>query len=147
MFSFLRNPLIAIVLIAFGVFLIYAGHKNATEFAALESHGKTADAVVANLEWKEKSNHEDHSYTAHVQFKTEDGRDIYEQMHVSTELGRAIRNQSAPSVMTVRYLPESPSIFREASAMDPSDAQSGVGRIMLIAGFVMLALRFFIRKT
>ena len=147
MLSFLRNPLIAIVLIAFGAFLIYAGHKNATEFSALQDHGKTAEAEVTKLEWKEKSNHEDHSYTAHVEFKTEDGRKIYEQMHVSAELGRAIRNQTTLSIMTVRYLPESPGIFREASVMDPSDAQSGVGRIMLIAGLVILALRFFMRKT
>jgi hypothetical protein len=49
--------------------------------------------------------------------------------------------------MAIRYLPESPSTFREASAMDPSDAQSGVGRIMLLAGGVMLVLRFFMRKA
>jgi len=147
MFKFFFSPLFAICLIAFGAFLLFAGHKNATEFAALQDHGKTAEAEVSKLQWKESASHIDKNYTAYIRFKTGDGREVHEDMDVSLDLGRAIRNQTSASVMTVRYLPESPSTFREASAMDPSDEQTGVGRIMLIVGMAMLALRFFFRKT
>ena len=147
MFKIFLSPLFAFCLMVFGIFLLYAGHKNATEFAALQNHGKTAEGEVTKLQWKETSSHIDKNYTAYVRFKTEDGREIYENMHVSLDLGRAIRSQNAASMMTVRYLPESPGTFREASAMDPSDEQSGVGRIMLIVGLVMFALRFFFRKS
>lgn len=147
MFSILRSPLIAVCLVAIGIFLIYAGHKNAAEFAALRDHGKTAEAEITKLEWKEKkSTHDDNRYTAYVRFITEDGREIREDIHITAELGRALRNQAAPSVMTVRYLPESPTTLRDAGKMDPSDAQGAVGGYMLLAGIVMLALRFFFKR-
>lgn len=148
MFSIFRGPLFPVCLILIGAFLTYAGYKNAKEFAALSSHGKTAKAEVTKLTWKEKAgSHLDSSYSAHIRFTTEDGREIQDDMVVSAELGRAIRSQSAPSAMIVRYVPESPRTFREASQMDPSDAQYGVGRYMVLAGIAWLVLRSLFRKT
>ena len=147
MFRMFRNPLIALCLIGFGLFLIYASHKNASEFAALHDHGKPAEAEITKLEWKEKkSNHDDSSYTAHVRFTTEEGREIREEMHLTTEAGRALRNQEGPSVMDVVYLPESPTTFRDASEADFSEGQGAVGRYMLLAGVAMLVLRFFMKR-
>ena len=147
MFNIFRSPLIALCLIAFGIFLIYAGHKNATESSALRDHGKTAEANITKLEWREKkSTHDDNRYTVNVRFTTEDGREIHEEIHVTAEFGRALRNQTVPSVMTVRYLPESPTTLRDANATDASDAQTGVGRYMLLAGIVMLVLRFLFKR-
>ena len=147
MFRIFRSPLIALCLIAFGILLIYAGHKNAAEFAALRDHGKTAEAEITQLKWEEKKRtHDDNFYTANIRFTMEDGREIHGDISIAAELGRALRNQTAPSVITVRYLPESPTTFRDAREMDSSDAQSGVGRYMLLAGVVMLAFRFFIKR-
>ncbi|MEW9898500.1 DUF3592 domain-containing protein [Chitinivorax sp. PXF-14] len=146
MFRMFRSPLIALCLIGFGLFLIYAGHKNASEFAALRDHGKPAEAEITKLEWKEKSNHNDSSYTAHVQFTTDAGREVHETMHLTTEAGRALRNQAGPSALDIVYLPESPTTFRDTSAADSSEGQGAVGRYMLLAGVTMLALRFFMKR-
>ncbi len=146
MLRIIRNPLIAICLIGFGIFLLYAGHKNSVMFAALRDHGKVAEAEITKLEWKEKSNHIDSTYTAQIRFTTEDGRDVSTEVGVPLDQGRAVRSKSAPPTMTIRYLPESPSTLQDINKDDSSEAQTGVGRIMLIAGLALLALRFFISK-
>lgn len=144
MFRILFSPMVAVCVVVFGVFLMYAGHKNATKFSALRDHGKTTTAEVTKLEWKEKKNtHADSLYTAHVRFTTEDGREIRTEVGVAAELGRALRNNSVPSAMTVRYLPEAPSTLQDINQDDSSDAQKGVGRYMLLAGLAMLVIRFF----
>lgn len=141
------SPLMAVCLSAVGALLVYAGHRNATEFAALRDHGKTAQAELTKIEWKEKKrSHADGRYTAHVRFTTENGREVREKMNLPSELGRAIRGGAAPAVMTVRYLPESPATFREVNDVDASDAQSGVGRLLLGAGVALGALRWLIRR-
>ncbi|QBB72034.1 DUF3592 domain-containing protein [Pseudolysobacter antarcticus] len=148
MFRVFRNPLIAICLIVFGIFLIYTGHTNSVKFAALRDHGKTAKAEVVKLEWKEKKiTHVDSQYTAHIHFTTEDGRDIRTETGVPAQLGSAMRNGSAPLAMTVRYLPESPSTLQDVNQDDTSDAQNGVGRYMLCAGLAMLAVRYFLSRS
>ena len=144
MFRILFSPMVAVCVVVFGVFLMYAGHKNATKFSALRDHGKKTKAEVTKLEWKEKKNtHADSLYTAHVRFTTEDGREIRTEVGVAAELGRALRSNSVPSTMTVRYLPEAPSTLQDINQDDSSDAQKGVGRYMLLAGLAMLVIRFF----
>lgn len=147
MFRLLGSRLFAICLIVIGIFLIYAGHKNAVKFAALRDHGKTTKAEITKLEWKEKkTSHADSLYTAHVRFKSEDGREVQAEVGVPAELGRSLRNATAPT-MNVRYLPESPSTIEDVNKDDPSDAQSGIGRLMLFLGIGMLVVRFlFARK-
>jgi hypothetical protein len=144
MFRIFGSRVVAICLVMFGIFLMYAGHKNATKFSALRDHGKTTKAEITKLEWKEKKNsHADSLYTAHVRFTTEDGREIRTEVGVAAELGRALRSNSVPSAMTVRYLPEAPSTLQDINQDDSSDAQKGVGRYMLLAGLAMLVIRFF----
>lgn len=147
MFGIFRSRFFAICLVVFGIFLVYAGHRNAVKFAALNDHGKTAKAEITNLEWKEKkTSHADGQYTAHVRFATEDGRDINAEVGVPAELGRALRYKSAPAVMTVRYLPEDPRTLEDINNDDSSDALKGVGRYMVLAGIAILAVRFFFSK-
>jgi len=147
MFRILFGRMVAVCVVVVGVFLMYSGHKNGVKFAALRDHGKTTKAEVTKLEWKEKKNsHADSLYTAHVRFTTEDGREIRTEVGVPAELGRALRNNSGPSAMTVRYLPESPSTLQDVNQDDFSDAQKGVGRYMLFAGLAVLAIRFFFSK-
>jgi hypothetical protein len=147
MFRIFFSRIFAICLVVIGIFLVYVGHKNAVKFSALRDHGKTTKAEVTKLEWKEKKNsHADSLYTAHVRFTTEDGREVRAEVGVAAELGRALRNNSAPSAMTVRYLPESPSMLQDINQDDSSDAQKGIGRYMLFAGLAMLAIRFFFSK-
>lgn len=145
MFSIFRNPLIASCLIAFGILLIYGGHKNAAEFTAMQDHGLTADAEITELKWEEKKrNHDDCCYNAYVSFTTEDSREIRKNISIPTEFGRALRNQTVESIMTIRYLPESPTTFRDVNQMDSSEAQGSVGGYMLLTGFIMLALHFWL---
>ena len=147
MFRIFLSRIFAICLVVIGIFLVYVGHKNAVKFAALRDHGKTTKAEVTRLEWKEKKNsHADSLYTAHVRFTTEDGREIRAEVGVAAELGRALRSNSVPSAMTVRYLPESPGTLQDINQDDSSDAQKGIGRYMLFAGLAMLAIRFFFSK-
>ncbi|MEO8389221.1 DUF3592 domain-containing protein [Polaromonas sp.] len=147
MFRIFFSPIVAICLVVFGIFLTYAGHKNAVKFAALRDHGKTTKADITKLEWKEKkTNHADSQYTAHVRFTTEDGREIRTEVGVPADLGRTLRNKPGPGAMTVRYLPEAPSTLQDINQDDSSDAQKGVGRYMLLAGLAMLVLRFFFSK-
>jgi hypothetical protein len=102
---------------------------------------------ITKLEWKEKKiSNADGQYTAHVRFATEDGREIRAEVGVPAELGRALRNSSAPAAMTVRYLPEEPNTLQDINKDDPSDAQKGVGRYMLLAGVAILAIRFFFSR-
>lgn len=147
MLGIFRSPVVPVVLVAFGIFLMWAGHKNAVEFAALHDHGRDAQAEITKLDWKEKRNsHIDSRYTVHIRFTTEDGREIHEEMDITTEYGRALRSQTTPKIMAIRYLPESPGTFRQASDTDPSEAQDAVGLYMLLAGIVMLVLRLFFRR-
>ena len=145
MFRLLASRLFAICLVVIGIFLIFAGHKNAAKFSALRDHGKTAKAQITKLEWKEKkSSHADSLYTAHVRFQTEDGREVQAEVGVPAELGRSLRSNTTASAMTVRYLPESPSTIEDINKDDPSEAQSGIGRLMLFVGVVMLIIRFIL---
>jgi hypothetical protein len=136
-----------VCLVVFGIVFMYLGHQHAIKFAALRDHGKTTKAEITKLEWKERKKwHDDNLYTAHVRFTTEDGREIRAEVGIATEFGRALRNNSAPSTMTVRYLPEAPSTLQDINHDDSSDAQKGVGRYMLLAGLAMLAIRFFFSR-
>ena len=147
MFRIFRSPLVAICLVVIGIFLMSVGHKNAVKFSALRDHGKTTKAEITKLEWKEKkTSHADSLYTAHVRFTTEDGREVRSEVGVAAELGRALRSNSSPSAITVRYLPEAPSTLEDINQDDSSDAQKGVGRYMLFAGLAMLAIRFFLSR-
>lgn len=147
MFGFLRSPLVAACLIVIGLLLVVAGNKHASKFAALRDHGKVAKAEIVKLEWREKkSTHADSQYTAHIRFTTEDGREIRTDVGVPAELGRDIRYNRAPSAMNVRYLPEAPSTLEDVNRADPSDEMKGVGRIMVIAGLVLLGIKFFLPK-
>jgi hypothetical protein len=147
MFRLLGSRLFSICLILIGLFLVYAGHKNAAKFAALRDHGKTAKAEITKLEWKEKkATHADSLYTAHVRFKTADGREVQAEVGVPAELGRSMRNNSNSATMNVRYLPESPSTIEDVNKDDPSEAQSGIGRLMLLLGVGMLIVRFLFSK-
>jgi hypothetical protein len=154
MFKFLFSPLFAVCLIVFGIVLVFAGNRNASKFSALLDHGKTATAEVTRLEWKEKQgSHIDSSYTADVRFRTKDGREITDSVHLEAASGRALRNQHTLTgrdtpTLSIRYLPESPTTFHDAERIDPSaaQAQSTMGRYMLLAGILALILRFFIKR-
>ncbi|ANJ66702.1 hypothetical protein A9404_04315 [Halothiobacillus diazotrophicus] len=146
MFGLFRNPVIALCLIGFGVMLVYAGHKNGHEFGAMRDHGKTAVAEITRLEWREKkSNHDDRTYSAKVRFTTEDGQVVHEETSIPKEFGRDLRSKAVPAVMTVRYLPESPTTFWDVRTEDSSDAQGAIGGYMLFAGLVMLVLSFLFK--
>lgn len=149
MLKFFFSPLFAVCVIGFGLFSIFAGHKNTTEFSALLDHGKTAKAEITKLEWKEKTvTHADSGYTAYVQFETAEGQKIHSDMHITGELGHALRNKTGPSVITVRYLPESPTTFADVNRIDLStgDAQSQIGRFAVGAGLLLLVVRFLFNK-
>lgn len=119
------------------------GHKNAVKSAALRDHGKTTKAEVIKLEWREKkTNHADSMYTAHVLFTPENGREMRAELGIPVGLGRALREKSVPSVMTVRYLPEAPGTLQDVNHEDSSDEQKVTGRWMLLAGLAMLIVRF-----
>jgi hypothetical protein len=141
MFGIFRLFLIA--MIAIGILLIYGGHRNAD----LRDHGKIAQAEITNLKWKkEKTTRRDGGYTAKVKFTTESGREIHAEVSISDKFGRALRNRDTRPVMTVRYLPKSPTTLQDVNVEDSSDAQSEVGRYMLLAGIVMLLLGFFFKR-
>ncbi|RQP22294.1 DUF3592 domain-containing protein [Piscinibacter terrae] len=147
MFRLLGSRLFAICLAVIGIFMIYTGHRSAVKFAALRDHGKMARAEVVKLEWKEKKmTHSDSLYTAHVRFHTEDGREVQAEVGVPAELGRSLRGNATAATMNVRYLPESPSTIEDVNKDDPSEAQSGIGRIMLFLGIGMLVVRLLFSK-
>lgn len=148
MFRFLRSPLVAICLVVIGGFVIYTGHKNSVKFAALRDHGKTAKADITKLEWKErKITHGASTFVAHIRFRTEDGREIQTETGIPPTFGQALRNNSVPQSMTIRYLPESPSSIEDINKDDSSEAEQGVGRFMLLAGLAMLALSYFLSRS
>ena len=148
MLRIFRSPLVAVCLVVIGIFMVYVGHKNAVKFEALRDHGKTTKAEITKLEWKEKkSSHADSLYTAHVRFTTEDGREVRAEVGVAADLGRALRSNSGPASMTVRYLPEAPSTLQDINQDDSSDAQKAVGRYMVLAGLALLAIRFFLSRA
>ncbi|GHU10911.1 hypothetical protein FACS1894185_3250 [Betaproteobacteria bacterium] len=126
---------------------MFAGDSNSKEFAALRDHGKTTEAEITKLEWTEKKRtHNDSGYKAHVRFTTEDGRTIQTEVHIKTEIGRAWRNKSVPSTMTVRYLPEAPSTLQDINREDHSGSQKEVGLYMLLAGLAIMIIRFFLAR-
>ncbi|MFG6455501.1 DUF3592 domain-containing protein [Roseateles sp. BYS96W] len=147
MFGLLRSPNAAVCLIGLGALFMFLGHKHAARTAALSAHGKTADAQIVKLDWREKKrNHEDSDYTAHIRFTTEAGQEIRDEVGVSTELGRALRSKSGPAVLTVRYLPEDPHTLDDVNKEDFSDAERDLGRYVLLGGIAILVMSFIFPK-
>jgi hypothetical protein len=146
MFRLLFSGLTATVLIAFGLFLVFAGHKNSATFGALNDRGVVVRADVTQVEWHERrASRTDSLYTAHVRFRTQDGRVINTSLYVPAELGRALRSAPSPT-MSVRYLPESPTTVEDVNKSDPSGEQSDIGVMMVLLGALMLAVRFVFAK-
>jgi hypothetical protein len=145
MLNIIRAPLIDLCLIAFGLVLVYGGYKNAAEFAALRERGETAQGQVSMVETT-VSRSVRYGKTVErvpwVRFTTGNGREIYARVPLPDGRG----GQSLSTVTSVRYLPESPTTFQLADAADPSDAQGALGRYMLLAGTLMLVLRFAVKK-
>lgn len=147
MFSFIRSAFFPWVLIFFAVILMWAGHKNGVEYAALRDHGVKTMAQITELEWKaEKHGSRESGHFAHVEFTTDSGRSVQQKVSITEDLNDHLRARSIPWTMEVSYLPEDPSIIRDASRNDDSDAQKGVARYLLLAGIAVLVLRHFFVK-
>jgi hypothetical protein len=140
MLNTLRNALIGPALIVGGLFMFYSAYDEAKTTAAMQDHGKTAQAAVTQVEWKEKRGN-DRSYSASITFLTEDGQEINTKTSISTAFGKQLREESVDPVMTIRYLPASPTTVQEDGHADASGSLYGIAALIFLIGVGIVAFR------
>jgi hypothetical protein len=148
--SFFRSLWLALGLIVFGTLIIFIGlHNDTANLAALRNHGKTATAKITNF--REVYNTRGYSFLnacfIDIQFTTEDGMLISDKdRRITREFLNELRSGPRQPIITVRYLPESPHIYHciwHDEDVDVDTPISRAAKFILLAGIVMLALRFF----
>ncbi|UXI68048.1 DUF3592 domain-containing protein [Tahibacter amnicola] len=137
----LKMFLIIAALIIGGPLFIVAGFNESKKMKAMDDHGKTAEAVVESVEWKRKRG-SDRSFTVNVQFETEDKQRITKNnLSVSTELGKQLRDGGDNATVQVKYLPEDPHTVIMADHKDNSGFMYGAGAVAFLVGVGILVYR------
>lgn len=142
----LRGIVFLIVLLVGGPIVLAMGYKESKDSAALADHGVVTDAQVSEVTWSTKRGR-DRNFHAKVTFTTADNRTIHEDVSISNDLGKQLRDapEDKPALLSVRYLPEDTSTVALADHQDESGILYTVGGLMLLAGIGMLVWR--LRKT
>lgn len=140
--SKLRGIVFLIVLLVGGPVVLAMGYKESADSRALADHGVVTDALVSDVTWSTKRGRE-RNFHAKITFATADSRTIHEDVSVSNELGKQLRDATGdkPAMLSVRYLPEDTSTVALADHKDESGFLYAVGGLMLLAGIGMLVWR------
>jgi hypothetical protein len=140
--SKIRGILILVALLVGGPVMLGAGWKESRDSKALADHGVVTDALVTEVTWSTKRGR-DRNFHAKITFVTPDNRTINEDVSLSNELGKQLRDapEDKPSTVSVRYLPEDTSTVALADHKDESGFLYGVGAILLLIGVGMLIYR------
>jgi hypothetical protein len=137
----LRSWIFLLALLVGGPYLVFSGASDARAIKRLQANGREAQAVVQSVEWRKKRGSES-GFRGHVAFKTESGAVVEADIALTQPLGQAIKDGKAEPVVTVRYLPNDPSIVRLAELPNNTSELRWVGGVMFLVGLGMLGWRW-----
>ena len=141
MFDSIKSALLPPGLALLGAFFIYSGFVEGQNAKALADHGKTAHAIVDQVQWKEKRlSGSEKNFKLDVHFETEDKQTIATKLSVPKDMGQRFRD-SADNTIDVKYLPEHPSTVVLANASDDSMVMLGGGALAILAGVGLFLYR------
>jgi len=141
MFAKLKSALLPPALVVIGIVLAIGGYQDGRNFKAIANHGKTAEATVDQVTWKEKAiSGREKGFKIDVHFQTEDKQTVNTTLSVSKAEGQRFRDTPDDKVM-VKYLPEAPQTVILANAKDDSVAMEIAGAVMALVGIGIFVYR------
>lgn len=141
MFAKLKSALLPPALVVIGVGLAIGGFTDGRNFKAISDHGKTVEATVDKVTWKEKAvSGREKGFKIEVHFETESKQAVQATLSVSKAEGQRFRDTDASSVK-IKYLPEAPSTVILADAKDDSSFMMGAGVVLALVGVGIFVYR------
>lgn len=137
----LRSWIFVLALLVGGPYLVFSGASDARAIKRLQANGREAQAVVERVEWRKKRGSES-GFRGHIAFKTESGALVRAEISLTQSLGQSIKDNKVDPVVTVRYLPNDPSIVRLAEMPNNTSELRWVGGVMFLAGLGLLGWRW-----
>ena len=125
---------------AIALVLGFVGYKERSEMSRLADHGKETLAQIEEVKWTTKRG-VDRNFDLTIAFTTESGQAVKEKLRVDDATGKRARDDDAFVELPVRYLPEEPSVVRQADEADGSKGMFVIAAFALLAGVILLALR------
>jgi len=116
------------------------GYAERSEMTRLADHGKQALAQIKEVNWTQKRGI-DRNFDLTVTFSTEAGQNVEETVRVDTETGKRARDDDEFVELPVIYLPEEPSVVRQAGESDASMGMFAIAAVASLMGLMLLALR------
>ena len=142
MFAKLKSAILPPALIVIGGIIAFGAYTDGKNFKAIADHGKTAEATVDSVSWKEKSSgRNEKGFKIDVHFETEKKEPVKATLSVSKSEGQRFRDDDNANTVQVKYLPESPSTVILAGATDESGFMMIVGGIMAVVGVGIFVFR------
>jgi len=139
-FAQLKRHLLAPVLFMIGAGLATAGWVQGRDVRDLRDHGKTVDAKVEEVTWKEQVSGREKAFRIRVSFVTEDRRTIRAAVLVPKDQASRVGDDEDGKV-PVTYLPSSPTTVRFADAPDDSAVMQGAGCALMVVAAVVWGVR------
>ena len=139
-FAQLKRHLLAPVLFVLGAGLATAGYLQGRDLRDLREHGKTVDATVDQVTWKEQVSGREKAFRIQVSFVTEDQRTIHAAVLVPKDEAARVGDDEDGKV-PVTYLPASPTTVRFANAPDDSAVMQGAGCALLLVAAAVWVVR------
>src|SRR5687768_12602246 len=127
-----------VILGAFAVSILlgFWGYNERSEMARLADHGKQAMAQIEHVEWTTKRGL-DRNFTLSIAFETEAGQSVEEKLRVDNDTGKRARDDDDFVELPVVYLPEEPSVVRQAGETDASSAAFAIAGIVALLGAIV----------
>lgn len=116
------------------------GYNERSEMSRLADHGKHAVATIEEVNWTTKRGM-DRNFDLTVRFTTEAGQSIKETLRVDSETGKRARDDDDFVELPVVYLPEAPSVVRDASDTDASSGMFAIAGLAGLLGVILLVVR------
>jgi hypothetical protein len=139
-FAQLKRHLLPPVLFMIGAGLATTGYVKGQQYRDLRERGRTVEAQVDRVTWKEQVSGREQAFKVDVSFVTEDRRTIRAAVLVpKADAGRV--GDDGDGKVTVVYLPSSPDTVRLASAPDESAVMRWAGLGLMAVGAFVFAWR------
>ena len=141
MYAKLKSVLLPPALVVIGLGLAYGGFTEGRDFKAIADHGKTVEATLDQVTWKEKAvSGREKGFKLEVHFETEAKQPVKTTISVSKDVGQRYRDGNGDKVQ-VKYLPESPNTVILADAKDESGVMMAAGGALALIGVGIFVYR------
>lgn len=122
------------------------GYKEHSEMSRLAERGKPAVANIEEVHWTTKRGM-DRNFDLTISFTTEAGQNVSEKLRVDSATGKRARDDDDFVELPVVYLPEDPTVVRQADETNASKGMFAIAAILLLVGAVLLMVRLRSRNS